>query len=97
MERLFYIHMPGCPTCAEVKPIIRAFRDLNPQVKVVAVDITAIEWGAKNWIPQVTPTLIKLDGNGRYTVFDGYLAPDGHGRIIDPKEVRTWLSKNFSS
>lgn len=96
MERLFYIHMPGCPTCAAIRPIIRRFRDTHPDVKLVAIDITAVAWEAKRWIPQVTPTLVRLDAEGRYHVFDGYPAADGHGRVITPNEVRAWLLRNFS-
>jgi len=95
MERLFFIHMPGCPTCAAVRPIIRAFRDAHPEVKLIALDITAVSWEAKRWIPQVTPTLVRLDREGHYHVFDGHPSADGEGRVIRPEAVKAWLSRNF--
>lgn len=94
MDRLFFIYMPDCATCAAVKPIVRKFRDEHPDVKVVPVDITGVDWKAEKWMPQVTPTLIKLDRNKRWQKFDGYPAADG-GRVVNPEDVATWLSANF--
>lgn len=94
MERLYFIYMPGCGTCAAVKPIVKRFRDTHPNVQVLPVDITAIEWKAQKWMPRVTPTLVKLDARHKYHVYDGRPAKDG-GRIITPDEVLVWLSQNF--
>lgn len=91
--RLYFVHMPGCHMCAQVKPLVRQFRDARPDVKVIPVDITAINWNAEKWIPSVTPTLIKLDKKGQYHVFDG--VPDGEGRVVELEEVRKWLLSNF--
>lgn len=95
-ERLFYIYMPGCETCARVKPVVAEFRTANPAVVVRPVDITSIAWNAERWAPSVTPTLVRLTPDNRYVVYEGRPAPDGHGRIITPEEVRLWLQQNFS-
>lgn len=63
---LFLFYQEGCPACAEVKPIVRKFRDANPDVKVIALDINTTEWKARNWEPQVTPTLVALTPDGRW-------------------------------
>lgn len=95
MTRLFFVFMPGCPTCEAVKPVVKQFRDARPDVKVIPLDITAVEWKASKWVPQVTPTLVRLDARGRYTVFDGHPAEDGQGRTISPEEVQQWLQQSF--
>lgn len=87
--------MPECSTCAAVKPVVREFRDAHPDVKVIPVDITAVNWKADKWMPQVTPTLVKLDRNKRWSKFDGFPAPDGDGRVVTPEDVKVWLTANF--
>lgn len=94
MERLFFIYMTGCQTCNEVKPLIKKFRDTHPNVKVIPIDITQVEWKAAKWTPEVTPTLVRLDRNKKYHVYAGRPSSDG-GRIITPEEISTWLSTNF--
>lgn len=95
MERLFFIYMPGCATCAAVKPVVAEFDRTHSNVRVLGVDITAVRWDARKWMPEVTPTLVKLDRRGKYHVFDGRPADDGEGRVITPDEVKTWLAANF--
>jgi hypothetical protein len=97
MDVLFFIYMPGCHTCAAVKPVVREFRDVHEgKVKVIPVNITEVEWKAQKWIPRVTPTLVKLARDGRrYTIYDGRPSADGQGRIITPDEVKSWLSATF--
>lgn len=93
-ERLFIFHMPGCHTCAQMRPVLRAFRDKHPEVKVIPIDITSVEWRAEKWIPQVTPTLVRLDLFNRYTVYDGQPQVDG-SRLITKEDMEQWLSRNF--
>lgn len=93
MERLFFIYMPGCHVCSVFKPMIKTFRDRHPQVKVLPLDITAVLWEADKWMPQVTPTLIRLAQDGRYHVWDG--KPDGNGRATELVDAQRWLDQHF--
>ena len=68
---LFFFYMKGCSHCEAVKPIVKAFRDANSDVAVHALDINTTEWKARNWEPEVTPTLIALTPAGRYAVLEG--------------------------
>lgn len=97
-ERLFYFFMPGCHTCAAVKPVVEEFRNARPDVKVLPADITSIAWNAEKWVPRVTPTLVRLTPGprARYIVFDGRPNPTGAGQLVTPEEVRLWLQQNFS-
>ena len=93
-DRLYFIHMPGCPTCAEVKPLVADFRAKHPYVRVVPLDITRVRWNASRWMPAVTPTLVHLDRRGRVHIFDGIPAAGGH-RIVDKDQVTQWLLTRF--
>lgn len=93
-DQLFFIHMPGCHTCASVKPLIAKFRAEHPEVRVRPLDITAVEWKARRWMPQVTPTLVHMDKHRRLHVFDGVPARGG-GRLITKEMVTQWLSMRF--
>lgn len=93
-DQLIFIYMPGCPTCATVKPLIAQFRKAHPDVVVKPLDITQVEWKARRWSPSYTPTLVHLDRHRRVHIFDGVPASDG-GRLITNDMVAKWLSMRF--
>lgn len=68
---LFFFFIDGCAHCARVRPIVRAFRDANPDVKVVALDLNMTEWKARNWEPMGAPTLVALSTNGKWAKLEG--------------------------
>lgn len=56
---IFYLYATGCPACRSLKPILADFYARNKhRVNVVPVDLSRVEWKAKKWVPEVTPTLI---------------------------------------
>lgn len=93
-DQLIYIYMPGCQTCAAVKPLIAKFRKEHPEVLVKPLDITKVEWKARRWSPSYTPTLVHMDKRKQLHIFDGVPAKGG-GRLITNEMVTQWLSMRF--
>ncbi|MDO8689268.1 MAG: thioredoxin family protein [Dehalococcoidia bacterium] len=71
MIRLYEIYAEGCPGCEATTPEVEKFGKAHPEIKIVMVDIERVEWGARAWEPQVTPTLILLTEAGLYHVREG--------------------------
>jgi thioredoxin-like negative regulator of GroEL len=83
---LFFVYMKGCGHCAEMKPLLRAFRDANPDIVVKSLDIETTDWKARNWQPDVTPTLIALKPSGKWAKIEGQL---------DEAEFYGWVAKHL--
>ncbi len=84
---LYFVYAEGCLHCAAMKPIVRAFRDANADVAVHAIDIETTDWKARNWQPEMTPTLIALRPDGRWAKIEGQL---------DEVEFYEWVGKHLS-
>lgn len=81
--RLYFIHggtdeKTGehlCSACAEVAPLLEAYRRRHPEVKFIPVDLATVEWKAKKWAPRLTPTIVILkpeDSRGsRWVYWEG--------------------------
>jgi thiol-disulfide isomerase/thioredoxin len=81
---LFFLHAAGCGACDALKPYIASIWKKRQDIRVVPVDLTSVEWKARKWEPEGTPTLIV-----RYP--DGRLSTPALGP--DPDELATWLHK----
>jgi thiol-disulfide isomerase/thioredoxin len=56
---LYFLYAPGCPACKAMKPVVGDFYRANrDRVNVRPIDLSRVEWKAKAWEPEVTPTLI---------------------------------------
>ncbi len=93
-DRLYFLFMPGCHACARVKRMVMEFLELHPDVKLIPFNLETTAWEAENWVPRTSPTLIKLDAEGRNTIFDGETAEDG-AQVITDEGVKQWLRSNF--
>lgn len=63
--RLYLIHMEGCGTCAQVRPIVREWADQHPLVRYTEFDMATEEWKATSWMPTQVPTIVLLRPDGR--------------------------------
>lgn len=82
---LWFIHASGCPACAAMKPVVRRWLRAHPGLVVPrALDLASVEWKAKAWEPELTPTClvrypggklapVRLDGHEGYAVFDAFM------------------------
>jgi thioredoxin-like negative regulator of GroEL len=63
---LVFLWASGCPACASMKPVVaRWLRANEGRVKVMAVDLARVEWRAKKWEPELTPTCLVMFADGR--------------------------------
>jgi len=65
LYRLYLVHIPGCGVCRDTKAAAKAWLKEHPEVKLVPVDITRVEWKAQSWIPSIAPTLLLMTPNGK--------------------------------
>jgi len=73
MKRLFFLHMPGCPACARMKPVMKKLAELRKDIVVMPVDLTQANDWPLDWSPKATPTLLIVDGYGmRPRAAEGY-------------------------
>lgn len=71
---LYFIHATGCPACEMRKRAVGAWwRAHREAVNVVPLDLTRVEWRAKRWEPEMTPTLVVRYPDGRLSErLEGY-------------------------
>jgi thiol-disulfide isomerase/thioredoxin len=88
MKRLFFLHMPGCPACAKMKPVMKKLAEVRKDVVVMPIDLTkATDWPL-DWSPTATPTLLIVDRYGaRPRAAEGY-AP--LSRVMD------WIDQKWT-
>lgn len=72
-KRLFFLHMPGCPACAKMKPVMKRLAEVRKDVAITHIDLTkATDWPLE-WSPSATPTLLIVDAYGmRPRAAEGY-------------------------
>lgn len=82
MRSLWFIYAHGCDACAATAPeVVAAARTIQARVQVpfYPMNLNAVlekgEWGAKNWMPRYTPSLVFLPGrrafDARVDVLEG--------------------------
>lgn len=96
--RLYLIHMPGCSHCEATKPVIAAFKRMNPDVRVTAVDLTVVEWKATAWMPTMTPTVIVLKPGvvPTYALHEGTFAGEDASTTEHVEGFVRWIRKHVS-
>lgn len=83
--RLYFIHATGCGACEEARPEVEAFARVHNGVRVIAVDLAVAEWKAKTWEPQMTPSYVLLDSEGRRRgMREG---------LLTEKELEVWVNQ----
>jgi thiol-disulfide isomerase/thioredoxin len=81
---LYWLHATGCPACSEMEPFVDAFAKKNGhRLPVIKADLMEVEWAARNWAPEVTPTLVLLRSDGERRVHEG--------AITEVKELNEWI------
>ena len=83
---LFVIMMSGCGACEEAAPMVKAFAKAHPEIKVVKVDYSVVEWKAK-WRPEYTPTYVAVVGRRK----TGMRVAD----IEDLPDMEAWAAEVF--
>lgn len=71
---LYLLHAAGCEACEMLKPEVYAWWKVNKhRVRLVPVDLTKVEWRAKKWEPDMTPSLAVRRPDGRLSKWlEGY-------------------------
>jgi thiol-disulfide isomerase/thioredoxin len=63
---VYFLHATGCPACEAARPEVGRWYAANKhRARVVPVDLTRVEWQAKAWEPDATPTCIIRFPDGR--------------------------------
>jgi thioredoxin-related protein len=89
MKRLFFLHVPGCPACGKMKPVMKKVAETRKDVNVFAVDLSVVTWDL-DWSPSVTPTLVIVDHYGaRPRMVEGYAPYSQVVNWIDQKWTQT--------
>ena len=90
LPTIYFMWSPGCPACSAMKPVLREFYQRNKdRIRVVPVDLSRVEWRAKAWEPNVTPTLIMRHP-------DGTLSKPMEGYEDSPREsFKKWLYESL--
>lgn len=84
--RLYFLHQPDCPACGEARPFVQKWKRDHPEVKVFAVDLTAIDWRA-DWAPEVTPTFVMLSPGGKVDFLEG---------LTTREDFEKWAKRHIS-
>lgn len=82
--RLFFIHLPGCSTCAQTHPAVRAWVKAHKEVGLVEVDLSTTDWKASKWTPTIVPTLALLGPDGKLHLRE-------HGAL--KADIDNWVAK----
>lgn len=71
---LYFLHAAGCEACEMMKPEVYRWWKVNKhRVRLVPVDLTRVEWRAKKWEPNMTPSLVVRRPDGRLSKWlEGY-------------------------
>lgn len=73
MPILWFIHARGCPACAALRPEVGRWLRANPgRVRPLALDLEQVEWKAKRWEPELTPTLLLVDEGRVVAKMEGF-------------------------
>lgn len=65
---LYIFYATGCPACEMAKPEVKRWWTAHKdRVRVVPIDLTRVEWTAKSWEPDQTPTFLVRLPNGKLT------------------------------
>lgn len=85
--RLYFLHQPDCPACAEARPFVQEWKNAHPDVRVLAVDLTNVDWKASSWAPEITPTFAMLSPGGTVDFLEG---------LTTREEFERWANRHIS-
>ena len=82
---LYFLHATGCEACEMMKPEVAAWWRVNRhRARLVPVDLARVEWKAKKWEPDMTPSLVIRYPDGRLSKWlEGY----------EPGHFAAWIAK----
>jgi thiol-disulfide isomerase/thioredoxin len=82
---LYFIHMPGCGACERAKPQLKKWQKMNPQIRVIPIDITTAKW-VHPWQPEVTPTYVAEVPGRQRIQYQGMLTAEEIPKFIAKAE-----------
>ena len=85
LPTLYFVHATGCEACEMLKPEVAAWWRVNKhRVRLVPVDLARVEWRAKRWEPEMTPSLVIRYPDGRLSKWlEGF----------EPGAFAAWIAK----
>lgn len=90
--RLLYFFLPGCTTCAAVKPIVEEFKRKHPEVPTIMWDLTLREWEDPVEPPDTAPSFAVIRrGHPPRTLTGQTMLDKLGGRPMTYQELEKWV------